>query len=100
MLRNFPGSPLVKNPGANAGNMGSISGLGTKITHAARQLTLCIRLPTLNSRACELQLLKPDALQMRSHSNEEHAQSLKSSPMLLATRQSPCAAMKSQCSQK
>ena len=50
MLRNFPGSPLVKNPGANAGNMGSISGLGTKITHAARQLTLCIRLPTLNSR--------------------------------------------------
>ena len=42
MLRNFPGSPLVKNPGANAGNMGSISGLGTKITHAARQLTLCI----------------------------------------------------------
>ena len=42
MLRNFPGSPLVKNPGANAGNMGSFSGLGTKITHAARQLTLCI----------------------------------------------------------
>ena len=42
MRRTFPGSPLVKNPGANAGNMGSISGPGTKITHAARQLTLCI----------------------------------------------------------
>ena len=42
MGRNFPGSPVVKNPGANAGNMGSISGPGTKIPHAARQLTLCI----------------------------------------------------------
>ena len=32
----FPGGPMVKNPPSNAGDMGSISGLGTKIPHAPR----------------------------------------------------------------
>ena len=34
----FPGGPVVKNPPANAGNMGSIPGPGTKIPRALGQL--------------------------------------------------------------
>ena len=30
MKRDFPGGPVVKNPSANAGDMGLIPGLGTK----------------------------------------------------------------------
>ena len=32
---------MVKNPPANAGDMGSIPGQGTKIPHAVEQLSLC-----------------------------------------------------------
>ena len=34
-LRDYPGSPVVKNPSSNAGDVGSIPGQGTKIPHAA-----------------------------------------------------------------
>ena len=37
--RGFPGGPVVKNPPRNAENMGLIPGLGTKIPHAAKQLS-------------------------------------------------------------
>ena len=37
----FPGSPVVKNLPSNAGDAGSIPGWGTKIPHAAGQLSLC-----------------------------------------------------------
>ena len=37
--RDFPGGPVVKNPSCNAGEAGSIPGLGTKIQHAAGQLS-------------------------------------------------------------
>ena len=37
----FPGSPVVKNPHANSANMGLITGPGTLIPHAVRQLRLC-----------------------------------------------------------
>ena len=37
----FPGSPVVKNPPYNAGDAGSIPGQGTKIPHAAGQLSPC-----------------------------------------------------------
>ena len=37
----FPGGPVVKNPPYNAGDAGSIPGQGTKIPHAAGQLSLC-----------------------------------------------------------
>ena len=37
--RDFPGGPVVKNPSSNAGDMGSIPGRGTKIPHAAVQLS-------------------------------------------------------------
>ena len=39
MPRAFPGGPVVKNPPANAGNMGSILGSG-KSPHAMGQLSL------------------------------------------------------------
>ena len=33
----FPGYSVVKNPPSNAGDMGSVPGQGTKITHAVEQ---------------------------------------------------------------
>ena len=35
----FPGSPVVKNPPCSAEDMDSIFGQGTKIPHAAKQLS-------------------------------------------------------------
>ena len=37
----FPDGPVVKNPPSNRGDVSSISGQGTKIPHAAKQLNLC-----------------------------------------------------------
>ena len=37
----FPCGAVVKNPPANAGDTGSSPGRGTKIPHAAEQLSLC-----------------------------------------------------------
>ena len=37
----FAGGPEVKNPSCCAGDAGSIPGQGTKIQHAAGQLSLC-----------------------------------------------------------
>ena len=39
-FRDFPGGPVVKNPPCNAGDAGLIPGQGTKISHAAGQLSL------------------------------------------------------------
>ena len=38
--KSFPGGPLVKNLPCNAGNVGLIPAWGTKIPHAAEQLSL------------------------------------------------------------
>ena len=44
-MRDLPGGPVVKNPPSSAGDAGSIRSLipgrGTKIPHAAGQLSLC-----------------------------------------------------------
>ena len=40
LMRDFPGGPVVKNLPSNAGDAGLISGRGTKIPHAAGQLSL------------------------------------------------------------
>ena len=51
----FPGGPVVKNLLYNARDAGSIPGQGTKIPHAARQLSPCTtttELAHLNWRAC------------------------------------------------
>ena len=37
----FPGGPVVRNLPANAGDTGSIPGLGAKIPHATEQLSPC-----------------------------------------------------------
>ena len=37
----FPGGPVIKNMPCNKGDVGSIPGQGTKIPHAAGQLSLC-----------------------------------------------------------
>ena len=40
LVRDFSGGPVIKNPPYNAGEAGSIPGRGTKIPHAAGQLSL------------------------------------------------------------
>ena len=37
----FPGGPVVKIPLCNAGDVGTIPGQGTKMPHAAGQLSQC-----------------------------------------------------------
>ena len=62
MDRDFPGGPVVKNLPCNAGDAGSIPGQGTKIPHAAGQLSPCAtttELPRLNTRARVLQTTEP-----------------------------------------
>ena len=46
----FPGGLVVKNPPCNAGGVGLILGGGTKIPHAAGQLSPCT--PTTKSKHC------------------------------------------------
>ena len=65
LLKNFwdfPGGPVVKYPPANAGDMGSIPGQGTKIPHAAEQLSRCAATTEpmrLNQRAHVPQTTEP-----------------------------------------
>ena len=40
MNGDFPGGPVVENPSCNSGDTGSIPGRGSKIPHAAGQLSL------------------------------------------------------------
>ena len=40
-MRDFPGGPVVKNLPSNVGDTGSNPGQGTKIPHAAGQLSPC-----------------------------------------------------------
>ena len=40
--KNFPGGPVVKNLPSNAGDVSLIPGQGTKIPHAAGQISLSI----------------------------------------------------------
>ena len=51
----FPGGPAVENLSSNAGDVGSISGQGTKILHAMGQLSPC-------ATPRETHLLQPLAL--------------------------------------
>ena len=88
----FPGGAVVKNPPANAGDTGSIPGLGRS------------HMPWSNS-AHEPQLLKPTCLELvllnkRSHGNEKPTYRNEEQPPLATTRESPHAAMKTQQSQK
>ena len=62
VLRGFPGGPVVKNPSSNAGDAGLIPGQGTKIPHAAGQLSpraTTIELTHLNERVRMPQTTEP-----------------------------------------
>ena len=56
----FPGGPMVKDLPSNAGDVGSVSGQGTKIPHAAGQESLRAAGAALeHSGARDLQQEKP-----------------------------------------
>ena len=87
MHRDYPGGAVVKNPPANAGDIGSSPGLGrshmqrSNKAHAPQLLSLC-------SRACEPQLLKPACLEpvlcnKRSHHKRNPRTATKSGPCSL-----------------
>ena len=94
--RSFPGGSVVKNPPANAGDVGPISGLG-KIPQAAEQLSPC---PTSTVCALEpgghnywvhvLQLLKPRGLEPVLHSKRGPQTAPKSSPCLPQLEKNLC----------
>ena len=60
--RHFPGSLVVKNPPSNARDVGSISGLGTKIPHAKDEArTLQLLSPLTTTRNCAMKnLMSPN----------------------------------------
>ena len=61
---------MVRNPSCNAGDAGSIPGQGTKIPHAAGQISLCAATTDPACRnwgACVPQLQSPYALEPECH---------------------------------
>ena len=85
----IPGSQVVKNPPANAEDVGLIPGPGTKIPHAMGQLSLCAT--TTEPTCCRSsRALEPVLHNKRIHCNEKPVH---------ATRESPCRATKTQCNQ-
>ena len=60
-IGDLPGGPVVKNPPANAGNTGLISGPGS--FHMLWGDSQCTSTSSLCSRAWELQLLEPALLE-------------------------------------
>ena len=101
-MEDFPGGAVVKNPPANAGDMGLSPGPGrshrprSNKARAPQLLSLC-------SRAHVLQLLKPVCLEpvlsnKRSHRNEKPAHCNEEWPQLATTRESPHTATKTQSS--
>ena len=71
-MLDLPGGPVAKHPPANAGDLGLIPGLGTKIPHVMRQLSPCA---TTESSCPSLQLEKAHTQQKKSqvHCNEDPA---------------------------
>ena len=64
---------MVKNLPCNAGDMGSILGLGTKIPHAAEQLSLLV--VTTESRSSRAHATRESVHHKeRSHMKEERSQ--------------------------
>ena len=87
----FPSGPVVKNLPCNAGNMGLMPGLRTKIPHAAGQANPYEpQLLILDSRASELQL-NPHIAATEANMPRADAQQLEKPPQSLhsAVRSSP-----------
>ena len=94
----FPGGTVVKNPPANAGDMGSSAGPGR--SHMPRSNQACVpQLLSLSSRAHVLQLLKPTRLEpvlrnRRNHRNEKTTHLKEEQPPFDTTKESPGSAMR------
>ena len=59
-MKDFPGGSVVKNLPANAGDTGSIPGLGRSLDGAKEQLSPCTTaIETATPKACALQQEKP-----------------------------------------
>ena len=82
--QDFPGGPLVKNLPANAEDMSSVPGLGRSPMPQSPHAT------TTEPRIPELMLCK----------NGAPSTATREQPLLVATRESLHAAMKTQCGQK
>ena len=98
-VNDFPGGTVDRNLPANAGDTGSVPGLGR--LHMQRA-TKPVR---HNSWACMLQLLKPSCLEpalhsKRSHRGEKPAHLKEEEPPLPASRESPRTATKTQSNEK
>jgi len=85
-LLDFPGDPGVKNLPANAGDVGLIPGLGGS------------HMPVHQN--CEPACLEPVLCKREASGMRRLCITKKSSPHLPQLEKSPCAAMKTQCSQK
>ena len=92
--RDFPDGPVVKSPPVNAGDTGSIPGPETKIPHDVGQLSS--RAETAEPQCCNYWSLHTSQVTIMSSPHT----ATKSSPRLVATRESLCPAKKTQCSQK
>ena len=104
--KDFPGGPVVKNPPANAGDTGSIPGQG-RLRMPWSNKEPVLEHSSLRSRARELQTLSPRAATTEALSTTREATAVMSlhtatrqEPLLAAARESPLAAMKTQCTQK
>ena len=109
--RDFPGGAVVKNPPANAGDTGLSPDPGRSHMPQSNQAR-APQLLSLRSRAREPQLLSLHATTTEAHvptarapqqekpHNEKPTHHNEEQPPLAATRESPHAATKTQCSKK
>ena len=97
--RDFPGGAVVKNPPANAGDMvRSLVWEDPTCRGATKPMShnYWAHVPQLLKSA----RLEPVLCNKRSHHNEKNTHHNEEQPPLAATRESPCAETKTQCSQK
>ena len=109
-LRDFPGGPVVKNLPSNVGDVGLIPGQGTKIPHAAGQLSLrttTTELTCLNERVRVSQTTEPThpgAWAPKLERENPHTTTTEKpscrNEKPTSQRKIPCASTKTQCSQK
>ena len=83
---------MDKSPAANAGDVGSIPGL--RRSHILQSNEACV--PQLLKPAC----LEPVLHRERSHCNKKLMHHNEEWPLLAATGERPCTAMKIQCNKK
>ena len=94
-VQSFPDGSVVKKPSANAGATGLIPDLGRSHLLQSDQARV-LRLLSLQSRAQELQLLKPECPRACARQQEKPLQresltlQLQSSPRSLQLKKSPC----------